>query len=68
MSKDTPSNGPNTIFEKNYSINNGQLSINIPGTNGNSGYRVYITKGDGSIDDSSNPSTPSNYEGTFKNN
>ena len=68
VSKDTPSNGPNTIFEKNYSINNGQLSINIPGTNGNSGYRVYITKGDGSIDDSSNPSTPSNYEGTFKNN
>ena len=48
VSKDTPSDGPNTMFEKKYDVNNGQLSINIPGTNGNSGYHVYITKGDGS--------------------
>jgi hypothetical protein len=47
VSKDTPSNGPDTISEQKYSVNNGQLSINIPGTNNNSGYRIYITKGDG---------------------
>ena len=45
-SKDTPSNGPNTIEEKNYSVTNGELSIGIQGTNGNSGYRIYITKGE----------------------
>ena len=72
VSKDTVSNGPSTMFEKKYNVNNGQLSINIPGTNGNSGYHVYITKGDGSGGDVENPDTnhntnPStNYEGTFK--
>lgn len=69
ISKDTVSKGPNTIFEKNYRVNNGQISIGITGTNGNSGYRVYITKGDESsedIVDPSDPSTPSKYEGTFK--
>ena len=67
-SKDTVSNGPNTIFEKNYEVSNGQLSINIPGTNGNSGYRIYITKGDGSgeVVGPSDQPNPSKYEGTFK--
>ena len=69
VNKDTPSNGPNTIFEKQFNVNNGQLSINIPGTNGNSGYRVFITKGDGSshIEPDITP-TPdsSDYLGTFK--
>ncbi|OUM63437.1 carbohydrate-binding module family 13 [Piromyces sp. E2] len=46
--KDTPSNGPNTIFEKKYSVENGQISLTVTGTNGSSGYRVFITKGDGS--------------------
>jgi hypothetical protein len=44
-SKDTPSNGPVTISENKVAVNNGQLSVNIPNTNGNSGYRIYITKG-----------------------
>ena len=67
-SKDTVSNGPNTIFEKKYSVSNGQLSISIQGTNGSSGYRVYITKGEGSADnvEPSDTTTPSNFEGTFK--
>ena len=66
--KDTVSNGPNTIFEKKYSVSNGQLSINIQGTNGSSGYHVYITKGDGSADtvEPHDTTTPSNFEGTFK--
>ena len=45
-SKDTVSNGPDTIFEQKYNVNDGQLSITIPETNNNSGYRVYITKGE----------------------
>jgi hypothetical protein len=45
VNKDTVSNGPNTISEQKYNVNNGQLSITIPGTNNNSGYRIYITKG-----------------------
>lgn len=45
LNKDTPSNGPNTISEQNMNVNNGQLSVTIPGTNNNSGYRIYITKG-----------------------
>lgn len=69
-SKDTVSNGPNTMFEKKYNVNNGQLSINIPGTNGNSGYRVLITQGSGSgsVDPTPTPtpSSSSSYEGTFK--
>ena len=65
--KDTVSNGPNTIFEKQYNVNNGQLSVNIPGTNGNSGYRVLITKGDGSgYIEPDDPIPSSNFEGTFK--
>ncbi|ORX76941.1 hypothetical protein BCR32DRAFT_329130 [Anaeromyces robustus] len=45
--KDTPSNGPNTISEKKYNVSNGQLTINVSGTNASSGYRILIT-GDGS--------------------
>ena len=45
VNKDTVSNGPNTVSEQKYNVNNGQLSITIPGTNNNSGYRIYITKG-----------------------
>lgn len=63
--KDTVSYGPNTIFEKNFYVNNGQLSINIPGTNGSSGYRVFITKGDGSSVDPT-PTPSSDFVGTFK--
>ena len=68
-SKDTVSNGPTTIFEKNYEVSNGQISVNIPGTNGNSGYRIYITKGDENAEDivgPSNPTDTSKYTGTFK--
>ena len=46
VNKDTASNGPNTVSEKNYSVSNGQLSVKIEGTNSNSGYRIYITKGE----------------------
>ena len=66
--KDTVSNGPNTIFERNYRLSDGQLSINIAGTNDNSGYRIYITKGDENseeIYDPTNPPSPK-FEGTFK--
>ena len=63
--KDTVSYGPNTIFEKKFYVNNGQLSINIPGTNGSSGYRVFITKGDGSSVDPT-PTPSSDFVGTFK--
>ena len=49
VSKDTVSNGPVTVFEQNMAVNNGQLSVTIPQTNNNSGYHVYITKGDGSV-------------------
>ncbi|KAG4082118.1 hypothetical protein H8356DRAFT_339299 [Neocallimastix lanati (nom. inval.)] len=66
--KDTPSNGPNTIFEKNYSISNGQISVDVSGTNASSGYRIYITKADGSSNNTGNnqpaPSNPtSNVSG-----
>ena len=44
--KDTPSKGPDLISENKVNVNNGQLSINIPYTNDNSGYRIYITKGE----------------------
>ena len=66
--KDTVSNGPSTIFERNYRLSDGQLSINIAGTNDNSGYRIYITKGDENseeIYDPTNPPSPK-FEGTFK--
>ena len=46
-SKDTVSKGPDTVFEKNIGVSDGQLTVNIPQTNNNSGYRVYITKGEG---------------------
>jgi len=51
--KDTPSNGPNTISEKKYNVSNGQLTINVSGTNSSSGYRIYIT-GDGSNNNNNN--------------
>jgi len=46
-SKDTVSNGPNTISEKKYDISNGKLTVNLTGCNGSSGYRIYITSADG---------------------
>ena len=46
-SKDTVSKGPDTVFEKNIGVSDGQLTVNIPQTNNNPGYRVYITKGEG---------------------
>ena len=46
--KDTVSNGPNTIFEKEYDVANGKLSINLTGCNASSGYRIYITSASGS--------------------
>jgi len=52
--KDTPSNGPTTISEKKYNVSNGQLTINVPGTNESSGYHIIIT-GDGSTSSNSNP-------------
>ncbi|ORX85855.1 hypothetical protein BCR32DRAFT_325253 [Anaeromyces robustus] len=45
--KDSVCPGPNTIFEKKYPVTNGQITVDITGCNGTSGYRVYIT-GDGS--------------------
>ncbi|OUM57376.1 carbohydrate-binding module family 13 [Piromyces sp. E2] len=51
--KDTPSNGPNTISEKKISVSNGQLTVNVPGTNESSGYHIVIT-GDGSSSNNQN--------------
>lgn len=48
VSKDTVSYGPQTISNKNYSISNGQLTVDVSGCNASSGYRIYISKGDGS--------------------
>ena len=64
--KDTACEGPNTIFQKQYSVKDGQISVNIQGTNESSGYRVYITKGDGSGDiEPYNPPSPNTFEGTY---
>jgi len=58
--KDTPSNGPTTIFEKKYNISNGSITVDLSGCNGSSGYRIYITKGDGSSSGSAGQVEPSN--------
>jgi len=68
-SKDTVCPGPNTVFEKEYSVVDGQLSIIVPNCNESSGYRVYITKGDGSSGHVEPPSEVSTLiipEGTYK--
>jgi len=46
ISKDTPSNGPNSVFEKNYAVNNGQITVVLNNCNASSGYRLILTKGD----------------------
>lgn len=46
VSKDTPSNGPTSVFEKQYAVVDGQMTITLTNCNANSGYRLYITKGD----------------------
>ena len=47
VSKDTVSYGPQIISTQNYGIVNGQISVSVSGCNASSGYRIYITKGDG---------------------
>lgn len=49
VSKDTVSNGTTTISNSNYSVVNGQISVNLSGCNSSSGYRIYITPGSGGI-------------------
>ena len=46
ISKDTVSDGPTSVFEKQYAVVDGQMTITITNCNANSGYRLYITKGD----------------------
>lgn len=47
VSKDTVCYGTKTIQEKTYNVTNGQITVDVSGTNASSGYRIYITK-DGS--------------------
>lgn len=66
VSKDTVSRGPVTVSNQNYSISNGELTVNVNGTNASSGYRIYISKGDGSqvIQPTQNPEPSSDiYSG-----
>jgi len=46
--KDAVCYGTNVVYEKKYNVSNGQLSVSVSGCNASSGYRIYITKGDGS--------------------
>lgn len=48
VSKDTVSYGPKTVSNQNYAVVNGQITVSVSGCNESSGYRIYITKGDGS--------------------
>ncbi len=45
--KDVVSYGPTTISEKVYDVRNRELSISVPNCNATSGYRIYITDGNG---------------------
>ncbi len=51
VSKDTVSNGPAVLSNTNYSVVNGQISVNLSGCNASSGYRIYITPGSGTVPD-----------------
>jgi len=66
--KDAVSLGPDTVFEKNYAVSNGQMSINLTGMNASSGYRLYITKGDsnGTVEPASEISTLLIPDGTYR--
>nr|ASF57710.1 PR2455 [Piromyces rhizinflatus] len=69
ISKDTVSSGPTTVFEKEYRVVDGQLAIIINNCNATSGYRIYITKGDGksgSIEPPSKVTTLIIPDGTYK--
>lgn len=46
-SKDTVCNGTTAVSTSNYNVVNGQLTVNLTGTNNSSGYRIYITPGSG---------------------
>lgn len=48
VSKDTVSYGPKTVSTQTYDVVNGQINVSVSGCNASSGYRIYITKGDGS--------------------
>lgn len=58
VSKDTVCRGTQTVSTQNYSIVNGQISVNVSGCNASSGYRIYITKADGSSVVEPSPSIP----------
>jgi len=68
VSKDTVSNGPSSVFEKKYAVNNGQITVTINNCNASSGYRLYITKGDhsGVIEESVEIPVINIPEGTYK--
>lgn len=51
VSKDTVSSGPAVLSNTNYSVVNGQISVNLSGCNASSGYRIYITPGSGTVPD-----------------
>ncbi|SES85948.1 RICIN domain-containing protein [[Clostridium] polysaccharolyticum] len=48
VSKDTVSYGPTTVSNQNVAVVNGQITVNVNNCNASSGYRIYVTKGDGS--------------------
>ncbi|OUM66099.1 carbohydrate-binding module family 1 protein [Piromyces sp. E2] len=59
--KDSLSNGPTTISETKMNITNGQLTVNIPGTNESSGYHIIITGNGGNFNNQNvQPNQPPN--------
>ncbi|ORX53724.1 hypothetical protein BCR36DRAFT_403428 [Piromyces finnis] len=66
--KDTVSQGPNTIFEKNYNVSNGQLTIDLSGCNNSSGYRIYITSSSSNTNANTNNNNNSNNNSNINTN
>ncbi|KAG4088722.1 hypothetical protein H8356DRAFT_1056260 [Neocallimastix lanati (nom. inval.)] len=68
VSKDTVSNGPKTVFEKQYAVVDGQMTIGLTNCNASSGYRLYITKGDpsGEVEESNEVPTIIIPDGTYR--
>lgn len=69
--KDTVCPGPSTIFEKEYNVSNGQLSVTVNGCNESSGYRIYVTKSgsdanSGKVEPPTEVTSVTIPEGTYK--
>lgn len=54
FNKDAVSYGPTTVSSSVYNVVNGQINVSLPNCNSSSGYRIYITKADGSQNSNNN--------------